>query len=476
VTRLLVVGDALLDRDVIGRVERICPDAPVPVVDVETVHERPGGAALAALLAAQAGAEVTLATAVGTDRPGLRLRSLLADNVLLYDVLRPRRTVTKSRIRSQGQSLLRLDDTGELLGSIDLEADPRADGEPTELSQSRLEDLILGHDAVLVADYGGPVVGHDVVRRVLQHCAAMVPIVWDPHPRGGPPTPGVEVVTPNRGEAAAALGAGADSSPAVLADRLRRRWSAGAVAVTDGSRGVCLAEPGGAVELPAYPCRGPVDPCGAGDRFAAEVALGLGAGDSTARAVERAVEAAGRWLDGGGVGSLARSEPPVVPAPDSGDRQRPSADEVVERVRARGGVVVATGGCFDVLHAGHLQTLERARALGDGLVVLLNSDSGVRRLKGAGRPVHGAADRMRLLEALRCVDAVEVFEDDDPRDTLIRLRPDIWVKGGDYEADRLPEADVVRAYGGIVTIVPTLPGRSTSRAIEQLSRPAGPRR
>jgi rfaE bifunctional protein nucleotidyltransferase chain/domain len=127
--------------------------------------------------------------------------------------------------------------------------------------------------------------------------------------------------------------------------------------------------------------------------------------------------------------------------------------------------VVATGGCFDVLHAGHIALLEAARGLGDQLVVLLNSDAGVRRLKGPGRPVNSVADRTRLLEALRCVDAVVVFEDDDPSATLQRLQPDVWVKGGDYTAADLPEAAVVEAYGGRVEIVPLLDGRSTTRVL-----------
>jgi D-beta-D-heptose 7-phosphate kinase / D-beta-D-heptose 1-phosphate adenosyltransferase len=477
VTRLLVVGDALLDRDVLGRVERICPDAPVPVLDVETVHERPGGAGLAALLAAQTGADVTLATAIGTDRSGRRLRALLESKVSVYDVLPAQRTVAKSRIRSQGQSLLRVDDTGERLDAAAPAEGSGAYGDAADIDLASFRALVLDHDAVLVADYGGAVAGHDAVRRVLEHCAATVPVVWDPHPRGDPPPAGTAVVTPNRREAVSVLDAEPGASPATLADRLRNRWRARSVVVTDGAEGVGVAEPDGAVDLPAYRCHGPVDPCGAGDRFAVEVALRLAAGDATRQAVELAVEAAGRWLDAGGVRSLQLNDgaAPAKPADRSGGH-RPSADEVVDRMRSRGGVVVATGGCFDVLHAGHLQTLEQARSFGDCLVVLLNSDAGVRRLKGSGRPVHGAADRMRLLEALRCVDAVEVFEDDDPQDTLMRLRPDVWVKGGDYVADQLPESRVVRAYGGVVRIVPTLPGRSTSLAIKQLSRPGWLRR
>jgi rfaE bifunctional protein nucleotidyltransferase chain/domain len=152
----------------------------------------------------------------------------------------------------------------------------------------------------------------------------------------------------------------------------------------------------------------------------------------------------------------------------SGSREPRSAEAVVARVRSRGGTVVATGGCFDVLHAGHLASLEAARDLGDCLVVLLNSDASVRRLKGPGRPVHAAADRARLLEALGCVDAVAVFEDDDPVDTLERLRPDVWVKAGDYAVEDLPEAATVERAGGRVVLVPYLGGHSTTSILADL--------
>jgi rfaE bifunctional protein nucleotidyltransferase chain/domain len=159
------------------------------------------------------------------------------------------------------------------------------------------------------------------------------------------------------------------------------------------------------------------------------------------------------------------------PDPRAQDQVDPrSAEGVVSTARARGATVVATGGCFDVLHAGHLASLQAARALGDCLVVLLNSDASVRRLKGPGRPVHAAADRARLLEALSCVDAVAVFEDDDPSDTLGRLRPDVWVKAGDYADARLPEAATVEAAGGRVVLVPYVDGHSTTSI---LSGPGG---
>ena len=444
--RLLVVGDALLDRDVVGSVDRVCPDAPVPVVDVREVSERPGGAGLAALLATRPGVQVTLATGIGTDAAGDRLRALLGA-VDVHDVLSPATTIGKTRVRAQGQSLVRIDDAGHLLGGADaLEALGRNDSGVVD--EVALERLVRSCDAVLVADYGGPVTRHPAVRAVLHRVASRRPIVWDPHPRGEPPVPGVRVATPNHAEA---QGFASDrTSPLdVVGASLLRAWSAQAVVVTDGDRGAVVVDGDtDAVRTPAGECPDGVDTCGAGDRFAGAVALGLGRGLELVDAVRRASADVAAWLTAGGVSTC-----------------RPGGASAPGDVRASGGTVVATGGCFDVLHAGHVALLEAARGFGDQLVVLLNSDAGVRRLKGPGRPVNSVADRARLLEALRCVDAVVVFEDDDPSATLRRLQPDVWVKGGDYAAADLPEAPVVEAYGGRVEIVPLLDGRSTTTVL-----------
>ena len=168
-----------------------------------------------------------------------------------------------------------------------------------------------------------------------------------------------------------------------------------------------------------------------------------------------------RRVEGEAPATGESSSPAAESDPSSGD-----ATSVVAAVRARGGTVVATGGCFDVLHAGHVATLEGARGLGDALVVLLNSDDSVRRLKGAGRPVSTAEDRARVLLGLSCVDAVVVFEEDSPEAALADLRPDVWVKGGDYEGTDLPEAPLLRSWGGRVVLLPYLSGRSTTAVLQ----------
>jgi rfaE bifunctional protein nucleotidyltransferase chain/domain len=204
------------------------------------------------------------------------------------------------------------------------------------------------------------------------------------------------------------------------------------------------------------------DPCGAGDRFAARVATALAARALTSEAVAAAVESATEFLASGGVRGLAAlADEPGIPC-------AVSAAEVAWAVRARGGTVVATGGCFDLLHPGHIGTLEAARALGDCLVVCVNSDHSVRRQKGDARPVQSQADRVRVLEALSVVDAVVVFDEDTPERALAELRPDIWVKGGDYAGAELPESPLVRSWGGEVVTVPYLPGRSTTQLLSRV--------
>jgi D-beta-D-heptose 7-phosphate kinase / D-beta-D-heptose 1-phosphate adenosyltransferase len=450
---LVVVGDALLDRDVEGAVERLSPDAPVPVVDESAVHARPGGAALAAVLAAASGRPVTLVTALARDAAGTELAAMLADRgVEVADLGLEGTTPEKVRITTGGRPLLRLD---------------RGAGGAVGAPGAAVRAAIGWAGAVLVADYGRGVAAEPELRAALEALSADVPVVWDPHPRGPAPVPGVRVATPNLAEATALVPEPAgDALPAVAARArtLAARWRAGAVCVTCGARGAVLAGADGPpLTVPAHAVAGG-DPCGAGDRFASAVAEGLADGAALAQAVERAVAAASRFVADGGAAAIARAGRPAPPAPleAAGD-----AVALARAVRARGGTVVATGGCFDLLHPGHVRTLEAARALGDCLVVLLNSDSSVRGLKGPGRPVVRQDDRAAVLRALRCVDAVLVFDEPDPGAALELVRPHVWAKGADYAGRELPEAPVLAGWGGEVALLPLLDGHSTTRLIEE---------
>ena len=508
VPHVVVVGDVVLDRDIDGRVERLSPDAPVPVVDVTGTRESPGGAGLAALLCAAGGARVTLVAPVADDGPGQRLAAHLRGALTLVALPHEGGTRTKTRVRSSGQSLVRVDDGGP--------------GAPGEVPTAEVAAVFADADAVLVSDYGAGVTRDPGLRALLTDAARSTRLVWDPHPRGGPPVPGAALVTPNAAEARAAVGpaasagaaasapwAGAsaddaDAPPDVVAGDLVRRWRAAAVCVTVGAAGAYLARSGTeAAFFPAVAADG--DPCGAGDQFAASCAVALAGGALVPEAVERAVADASAWVAAGGAEGFrtrtARARTtadtdtvgrgPAAPgtgpdavragghaapghaAPGHAAPGRPwtedpaQLDRIAARLRADGGTLVATGGCFDIVHAGHVATLQAARRLGDHLVVVMNSDASVTRLKGPGRPVVPAPDRARVIAALDCVDAVVVFDEDDPRAVLDRLRPDVWAKGGDYGGAPLPESEVVRRHGGRVVLLPYLGGRSTTSIIQR---------
>ena len=457
--QIVVVGDALLDRDWDGRVERLSPEGLIPVVDEPSTTLRPGGAALAAALAASDGRNVTLVTALARDDAATELRAALdASGVETIDLGfedPTASTVEKLRVRSEGRSLLRVD---------------RGQGGTVGHPGDQARRALASAAAVLVADYGRGVTAETGVRSALQGIAARVPLVWDPHPRGPWPVPQVRLATPNAQEAVTfAGGVGGDGLEAFAerGRRLRRQWQATAVAVTLSRRGALLVEGDGPpTMIPTTPARG--DVCGAGDRFASAAAGFLADGALPSEAVSGAVVSASAFVAAGGASAVRlRHEAEPMIAPQGGMAE---AQAVISRTRARRGKVVATGGCFDLLHAGHISLLRQARALGDCLVVCLNSDASVRRIKGPGRPLVPEEDRAAVLRALEFVDAVVIFDEDTPVAVLNRIRPDIFAKGADYAVSDLPEAKVVASWGGEAVLLPYLKGRSTTSLMHEAAR------
>jgi D-beta-D-heptose 7-phosphate kinase / D-beta-D-heptose 1-phosphate adenosyltransferase len=454
---LVVVGDALLDRDVDGSVERISPEAPVPVVDDPTMRARPGGAALAAGLAASDGRDVVLVTALAGDRGAEELLpGLEHQGVEVVDLGRTEPTPEKLRVRADGRTLLRVD----------------RNCRPSRINGFGAEarEAIRSAAAVLVSDYGYGVAADPRLRRELERVPASVPLVWDPHQRGPHPVAGVLLATPNRAEGKAfALDVEGDDLAAETrrARALAERWGAVNVCITLGADGVLLVGgPGPPLAVPAPPVVGG-DPCGAGDRFASLVTGLLADGALVRDAVSAAVAPASAFVARGGAAAV-RGDDGYLSVNGTG-----GAEELAERVRTAGGTVVATGGCFDILHAGHAHMLRAARALGDCLIVCLNSDDSVGRLKGPGRPIVRAEDRVAILSALRCVDAVVVFDEDTPEQVLELIQPDIFAKGGDYAASDIPEGRALEHWGGQVVILPYVPDRSTTRLIEEAAYRAG---
>jgi rfaE bifunctional protein nucleotidyltransferase chain/domain/rfaE bifunctional protein kinase chain/domain len=463
---VVVVGDTLLDRDVEGVVNRLCPDSPVPVLDETSAVDRPGGAGLAAVFAAAQGADVVLVTALADDAGGARLSALLAAaGVQVYPLALAGATPEKIRLRARGRVLLRHDRGGP-------------SGEPGPPSDEVLR-VLAAASAVLVSDYGRGVARQPALRAAL--AATRAPVVWDPHPRGPAAVPGVHLATPNESEVRELVptlpGASRIATASQGAQGLRRRWRAGAVAVTLGGDGALLCHAGSTPLVVPTSGSAEGDTCGAGDRFAAAASLALAQGALVSEAVQAAVAEACAYVAGGGV-ATALPAPADVVSVRGARRPAVGAERVgvaavaalLGEVRDAGGTVVATGGCFDLLHAGHLATLQAARQLGDCLIVCVNSDASVARLKGPQRPVLPEGDRARLLAALSCVDAVLVFDEPTPEAVLSWVRPDVWVKGGDYasgagDTATLPEAEVLRRWGGNTVVVPYLDGRSTTDLI-----------
>jgi rfaE bifunctional protein nucleotidyltransferase chain/domain len=435
-THITVVGDSMVDVDVVGTTERVGPEGCL-VLDVDHERRRPGAAALAATFAASDGVAVRLVTAIGDDETGRWLvRQLDAAGVDVVDLGLRGPTPQKWRYRAADGTIIRADHNCR----------DRPGLTTFSLPSHHVAD---GTDAVLVSDYGRGVA--DALRPALAGVARSVPVVWDPHPRGPEPPRHLDLLVPNEGEARRLAGGVSAEPVETVAVALAARFSTVAV-VTCGAAGAVVADPDGAViTVPTRPALG--DTCGAGDRLAARVAVARASDASPIAAVVDGVDAASRFVAGG-------------PASRRGTDGRRDPVQLAAVTRRAGGRVVAAGGCFDLLHAGHVELLESARALGDCLIVCLNSNESIRRLKGNGRPIVDEDDRRRILEALQCVDAVAVFDEPTPVALLEQLRPHVFAKGADYAADQIPEGPVMARWGGTVAILPLVGARSTTNIIQ----------
>jgi D-beta-D-heptose 7-phosphate kinase/D-beta-D-heptose 1-phosphate adenosyltransferase len=468
---IVVVGDVMLDEYVWGEVNRVSPDAPVQVVDVARRSRAVGGAGNVAGNVMAAGAEVRLVGVVGDDEAGATLlQSMAASGADSRGIVRlaGRPTTVKTRVMALGQQLIRLDrENRSPIG--------RDDGDRVVAA---VDEALPGADALLVSDYAKGVLDRETLAAVVaaaERRAPGRPIVVDPKSADLSIYAGCSAITPNRREAEAATGVslGAEADYAAAAERIRAVCGASSVLMTLGARGMALSVAGRRlVTIPSH-AREVFDVTGAGDTVLAYFGLALAGGVEPDVAAEVANLAAGVKVSK--VGAAAVTPVELTRDLDSGPTSRKVVDlgeavALCERWRSLGRRVVFTNGCFDLLHAGHIHLLERARALGDALVVAVNDDASIRRLKGPDRPLVAESDRARILAALDAVDAVIVFEADTPLDVIRRLRPDVLVKGGDYTEDAVVGADLVRAAGGRVAIVPLAAGRSTTALLESIKR------
>lgn len=455
--RILVAGDVMLDRYWTGATRRISPEAPVPVVHVEQVEDRPGGAANVALNLAALGARTVLVGVTGADEAA----DLLAERLSAQGIraLLHRRlevpTITKLRVLSHHQQLIRLDFEQSLAPA------------ETDLLPKRVGDALSDADLLLLSDYAKGTLADPQGLIVLAKAQGKLVLV-DPKGRDFTPYRGATLLTPNRAELEQIVGACVDDAMLVeRGQRLRAELQLDALLVTLGERGMLLLRPDAeALHLPTQ-AREVFDVTGAGDTVIATLAAALGAGSALAEACALANCAAGLAVAKLGTASVTAAE--LERAYRGGEWQpvldRDALIAAVAAARAAGERVVMTNGCFDILHEGHVAYLQQAKRLGDRLVVAVNDDASVRRLKGEGRPVNGVEQRMAVLAGLASVDWVCPFGEDTPESLICAVKPDILVKGGDYRPEEIAGADCVRASGGEVRVLDFLPGRSTSRII-----------
>jgi D-beta-D-heptose 7-phosphate kinase/D-beta-D-heptose 1-phosphate adenosyltransferase len=462
---VLVVGDVMLDCYVRGSVSRVSPEAPVPVVSIEQEWSRPGGAGHVAASLAGLGCQVTVVGAVGADPAADDLRKALSTaGVSAPELVNvpESRTVTKTRILANGfHQLVRFD------------RDPQQDH--WERSADRLLAAALPRvaesSAVVLADYNkGTLSARVITALVAEARKHRRPVIIDPKKRDFAIYRDASVLTPNTLEVETATGRSlrSDAEFGQAASELRARLGLGAMLITRGPHGMTGADDSGVFHLAAR-VREVADVTGAGDTVVAVLAAAMAGGATFRDACALASLAAGIAVSQPGAYVVRREE--LQAAAGMGSHKIVSRETVRQHAKARrerGQRVVFTNGCFDILHAGHLQSLQQARNLGDALVVGVNTDASVRAIKGPERPILSQEHRAGLLAGLACVDYVVLFDDATPEQLIHAVEPDILVKGGDYDPKTIAGADFVRSRGGQVVTLPLLEGFSTTRILERV--------
>lgn len=463
-TRVLVVGDVMLDRYWHGISTRISPEAPVPVVKVDQIQDRPGGGANVALNMAALGVGVSLIGVVGQDREGQILESFLKTAGIDIDFQQSsnKPTITKLRVVSRHQQLLRMD------------FEDTFDASDSSTFAEKVKQQITGADVLVLSDYA---------KGSLQDCQALisiaraagVPVLVDPKGQDFVRYRGATILTPNFHEFESVVGK--CSSEHDLIDKgeiLMRELELDALLITRGEHGMTLLRPGlSEFHLPARGLE-VFDVTGAGDTVIATLAAAIAAGQPLPEATALANLAAGIVV--GKLGTAAVSGPELRRAiiAEQGAQRGVVTEEqlllAIEDARASGERLVFTNGCFDIIHAGHVGYLEEARKQGDRLIVAVNSDPSIRRLKGSGRPINPLDRRMAVLAGLEAVDWVVSFDEDTPERILRRVKPDVLVKGGDYREDQVVGGNIVKAYGGKVKVLSFFDNCSTTSIVNKIRK------
>ncbi|MBU3736079.1 MAG: D-glycero-beta-D-manno-heptose-7-phosphate kinase [Methylobacterium sp.] len=467
---VLVIGDLMLDRYLWGTVERISPEAPVPVVLLDKETESAGGAANVAANLVGLGLATRLIGCVGADEPGSRLkRAVEAAGIdargILHAETHP--TIAKTRIIGGHQQMMRLDRESRA---------PYSRHDIQALLRTIHQQLAERPAAVILSDYAKGILTPEICQTAIGEARRLgIPLLVDPKGHDYSKYRGATALTPNKKETADACLVPLHDNAALLAgaEQLRAGLELDFLAFTRGEEGVSLIGDGHTLDIPAT-ARQVFDVSGAGDTVIATLTAGLIAGLTPREALHLANLAAGVVV--GKLGTVPVNKEELL-AELLNEDVHEQADKVCDvsrlllRVagwRAAGQRIVFTNGCFDLLHAGHVTYLEGARKLGDRLIVGLNTDRSVSALKGPSRPVIHEADRARVMAALEAVDAVVLFDEDTPLALISALRPDVLVKGSDYREDQVVGATEVQSWGGRVALVEIVPGRSTSNIIGKL--------
>ncbi len=475
--RVLVVGDVMLDEYVRGDIQRVSPEAPVPVVALGRTEYRLGGAANVASNLAALGCRTELLGAIGADDDGQRVAALAREREIEAHLMRSvgRPTTRKTRVIARGQHVVRLDQ--EVASPL-----PAAEQQALLSSLAAVEPTPA---LVILSDYAKGVVTRRLAAEVIRWAHERgACVLVDPKTADFTAYAGAGYLTPNARETAVASGLPVSGQEEVVraAERLLEQAGALGILVTRGGLGMALVTRSGAHFVPAR-VRTAFDVTGAGDTVIAVFGAALAAGGAPFEAMVLANLAAGITV--GSLGAVAPTRVEIAheagieldgaAGPAGGDARLANprllsleaAARQCQEWRTEGRRIVFTNGCFDVLHAGHVVLLEEARAHGDVLVVGLNSDASVRRLKGTSRPVQPLADRARVLAGLRAVDRIVAFEEDTPLQLVLALRPDVLLKGGDYEVETIVGAREVQGWGGEVVVVPRVADRSTTELLRR---------
>ncbi|MBV9431727.1 MAG: D-glycero-beta-D-manno-heptose-7-phosphate kinase [Hyphomicrobiales bacterium] len=470
--RVVVIGDVMLDRFVFGDVQRVSPEAPIPIFRFRHDDQALGGAGNVARNVVRMGGQATLIGVIGEDATGAALVSAASREAGLTASLAidaARRTTLKTRFVAQGQQLLRVDEENAVSVAAILADDLR----------QRIEATVGNAKAVILSDYAKGVLTEPTVAAALSAARGSgALVVVDPKARDFRRYAGATVITPNALEASQATGIDCDEDDgAARAGRaIASMTGCSAVVITRGARGmtvVCDAKgTDRIVHLPTE-VRQVYDVSGAGDTVLAALALALSAGAPIEKAAQIANLAAGIAVGKVGTAAVEAAElrrainQSAVLAHDEKIVDLETAAGIARSWRARDQRVVLTNGCFDLLHPGHTTLLRKAKAMGDKLVVAMNSDESIKRLKGPGRPVQNEAARAVVMASIAPVDLVVIFSEDTPLRVIEAIRPDVLVKGADYALDQVIGRDIVEAYGGRVALVPLEKGHSTSSAIRK---------